>query len=162
LGAKVIGTVGSPQKAELASAHGCDHPILYKQEDFAAKVKEITHGQGVDVVYDSIGHSTFMKSLTCLKPMGMMVSFGQSSGPIEPFDLSALAAGGSLFLTRPSLMNYTARREDLVKHANDLFQVVGQGAVKIEIHQRYALKDAAKAHRELENRQTTGSSILIP
>jgi NADPH2:quinone reductase len=162
LGANVIGTVGSPQKAELASTHGCHHPILYKQEDFADKVKEITNGQGVDVVYDSIGQSTFMKSLTCLRAMGMMVSFGQSSGPIEPLDLGALAAGGSLFLTRPSLMHYTAKREDLLEHAKDLFKVVRQGAVKVEVNQRYSLKDAAQAHQDLENRKTTGASILIP
>jgi NADPH2:quinone reductase len=162
LGAQVIGTVGSPQKAEVASAHGCHYPILYKEEDFAAKVKDITQGQGVDVVYDSIGQPTFMKSLTCLRPLGTMVSFGQSAGAVEPFDVGALAAGGSLFLTRPSLMNYTAKRKDLLQHAGDLFNVVAQGAVKVEVNQRYALKDAAKAHQDLEGRKTTGSSILIP
>jgi len=123
LGATVIGTVGSAKKAELARAHGCDSPILYKEEDFPPRVKELTQGRGVDVVYDSVGQSTFMKSLDCLRPMGMMVSFGQASGPVPPFDLGLLAAKGSLFLTRPSLMTYTARREDLLAHAQDLFEV---------------------------------------
>jgi NADPH2:quinone reductase len=162
LGAMVIGTVGSPEKAELAATNGCDHPILYKEEDFASKVKEITNGKGVDVVYDSVGQSTFMKSLDCLRPMGMMVSFGQSSGPVAPFDLSVLGAKGSLFLTRPSLMTYTAKRGDLLTHAQDLFEVVEKGAVKIEIRQTYPLADVAQAHRDLEGRNTTGSTLLIP
>lgn len=162
LGATVIGTVGSAEKAESAQKHGCDHPIQYKDEDFDSKVKEITQGKGVDVVYDSVGQSTFMKSLDCLRPMGMMVSFGQSSGPIAPFDLSILAAKGSLFLTRPSLMTYTAKREDLLAHAEDLFQVVEKGAVKIEIRQTYPLAEVAQAHRDLEDRKTSGSTILIP
>lgn len=162
LGATVIGTMGSSEKAELARSFGCDESILYDKEDFVSRVKEITRGQGVDVVYDSVGQSTFMKSLDCLKPMGMMVSFGQASGPIPSFDLGILAAKGSLFLTRPSLINYTAKREDLLAHAQDLFDVVEKGAVKIEVNQRYPLAEAANAHRDLENRKTTGSTILIP
>jgi NADPH2:quinone reductase len=160
LGATVIGTVGSPEKAELAKAHGCQHPILYSQEDFAARVKAITDGHGVDVVYDSVGQATFMKSLDCLRPMGMLVSFGQSSGPMPPFDLALLAQKGSLFLTRPSLMTYTARREDLLAHARDLFEVVQSGAVKVEVRRTYPLAEAARAHRDLEGRKTTGSSVF--
>jgi NADPH2:quinone reductase len=162
LGATVIGTVGSPEKAQLAQAHGCDSPVLYKEEDFPSRVKELTQGRGVDVVYDSVGQSTFMKSLDCLRPMGMMVSFGQASGPVPPFDLGLLAAKGSLFLTRPSLMTYTARREDLLAHARDLFEVVEKGAVRIEIRQSYPLSEAARAQRDLEARKTSGSTILIP
>jgi NADPH2:quinone reductase len=162
LGATVIGTVGSAEKAELARVHGCHHPILYREEDFAVKVKEITDGKGVDVVYDSVGQSTFMKSLDCLRPMGMMVSFGQSSGAVPPLDLGVLAAKGSLFLTRPSLMTYTAARADLLEHARDLFEVVEKGSVKIEIRQTYPLAEAARAHQDLEARKTTGSTILIP
>jgi NADPH2:quinone reductase len=162
LGATVIGTVGSQEKAELARTNGCDHPILYKEEDFVARVREITQGKGVDVVYESIGQLTFMQSLDCLRPLGMMVSFGQASGPIPPLDISVLAAKGSLFLTRPSLMAYTAQREDLLAHARDLFEVVEKGVVKIEIHQTYPLAEAAQAHRDLEGRKTTGSSLLIP
>jgi len=162
LGATVIGTVGSPAKAELARAHGCDHPILYNDEDFTARTKEITGGNGVDVVYDSVGQATFMQSLDCLRPMGMIVSFGQSSGSVPPLDLGELAARGSLFLTRPSLMAYTAAREDLLNHAGDLFEVVQSGAVKIEVNQTYPLAEAARAHRDLEARKTTGSTILIP
>ena len=162
LGATVIGTVGSPAKAELARAHGCDHPILYNDEDFTARTKEITGGNGVDVVYDSVGQATFMQSLDCLRPMGMMVSFGQASGSVPPLDLGELAARGSLFLTRPSLMAYTAAREDLLNHAGDLFEVVQSGAVIIEVNQTYPLAEAARAHRDLEARKTTGSTILIP
>ena len=162
LGATVIGTAGSPEKAELARAHGCDHPILYSDEDFAAKTREITGGKGVDVVYDSVGQVTFMKSLDCLRPFGMMVSFGQASGSVPPLDLGILAAKGSLFLTRPTLMTYTAKREDLLDHARDLFEVVMSGAVKIEIKQSYPLAEAARAHGDLEARKTTGSTILIP
>jgi NADPH2:quinone reductase len=160
LGATVIGTVGSPEKAELAKSHGCQHPILYNQEDFAAQVRKLTDGKGVDVVYDSVGQNTFMKSLDCLRPMGMMVSFGQSSGPIPPFDLSVLAQKGSLFLTRPSLMNYTAKREDLLTHAQDLFETVQKGAVKIDVRRTYPLSEASRAHRDLESRKTTGSSVF--
>jgi NADPH2:quinone reductase len=162
LGASVIGTVGSPEKAELARSHGCDSLILYKEENFPPRVKELTQGRGVDVVYDSVGQSTFIKSLDCLRPMGMMVSFGQASGPVPPFDLGLLAAKGSLFLTRPSLMTYTARREDLLAHAQDLFEVVEKRAVRIEIQQSYPLREAAQAHRDLEARKTSGSTILIP
>ncbi len=162
LGATVIGTAGSPEKAELARANGCDHPILYSDEDFAAKTRQITDGKGVDVVYDSVGQATFMKSLDCLRPMGMLVSFGQASGSVPPVDLSVLAAKGSLFLTRPSLMTYTAEREDLLVHAQDLFKVVLSGAVKIEVKQTYPLAETARAHRDLEARKTTGSTILIP
>lgn len=162
LGATIIGTVGSKEKAVLAEENGCTHTILYREEDFDSRVREITGGQGVDVVYDSIGRSTFMKSLDCLRPMGVMVTFGQSSGPLDPIDIGLLAQKGSLFLTRPSLMHYTAKREDLLAHANDLFEVVASGAVKIKIMQEYSLRDAAKAHRDLEERKTQGSSILVP
>jgi NADPH:quinone reductase len=162
LGATVIGTVGSREKADLALGHGCHHPILYREEDLVSRVKDITQGRGVDVVYDSVGQSTFAKSLDCLRPMGMMVSFGQSSGPVPPLDLGILAAKGSLFLTRPSLMTYTAKREDLLAHARDLFEVVEKGFVKIEIPQTYPLAEAARAHRDLEARKTTGSTILLP
>jgi NADPH2:quinone reductase len=162
LGATVIGTVGSKEKAQLAKAHGCDHLVLYREEDFPARVKEITGGEGVDVVYDSVGQATFMKSLDCLRPMGMMVSFGQSSGVVPPFDLSILSAKGSLFLTRPTLMTYTEKRKDLLAHARDLFKVVTSGAVKIDIHQTYPLPDVARAHRDAEARKTMGSTILIP
>jgi len=162
LGAEVIGTVGSAEKAEMAKKNGCHHPILYTAVDFAQQVKAITDGQGVDVVYDSVGRATFMQSLDCLRPMGTMVSFGQSSGAMSTLDIGVLAAKGSLFLTRPSLMTYTARREDLLTHARDLFDVVEKGAVTISIGQTFALEDASRAHRELEARQTTGSTILIP
>jgi NADPH2:quinone reductase len=162
LGATVIGTVGSPEKAEIARSNGCDHPILYNEEDFAAKAKDISGGNGVDVVYDSVGQATFMKSLDCLRPMGMMVSYGQASGSVPAFDPSILAAKGSLFLTRPSLMAYTAKREDLLDHARDLFEIVESGTVKIEIKQTYPLSEATQAHRDLEARKTTGSTILIP
>jgi NADPH2:quinone reductase len=162
LGATVIGTVGSEEKAELARSHRCHHTILYKQEDFAERTREITGGRGVDVVYDSVGQATFMKSLDCLRPMGMMVSFGQSSGLVPPFDTGLLGAKGSLFLTRPSLMTYTAERDALLEHAQDLFEVVESGAVKIEIQQTYPLSEASRAHQDLEARKTSGSSILLP
>ena len=162
LGATVIGTVGSEQKAKIAKANGCDHPILYNTEDFSARTREITDGAGVDVVYDSVGQATFTQSLDSLRPMGMMVSFGQSSGPVPPVDLGMLAARGSLFVTRPSLMAYTANRQDLVDHAEDLFEVVQNGAVRIEVNQTYPLAEAARAHQDLEARKTTGSTILIP
>jgi NADPH2:quinone reductase len=162
LGATVIGTVGSGEKAELARQHGCDHPIEYRREDLVARVREITDDRGVDVVYDSVGRSTFDKSLDCLRPMGMMVSFGQSSGPVPPLDLAVLAARGSLFITRPSLMTYTAERKDLLAHARDLFKVIEKGAVRVEIRQTYPLSEAARAHEDLENRRTRGTSILIP
>ncbi|BBO83454.1 quinone oxidoreductase [Desulfosarcina ovata subsp. sediminis] len=162
LGAEVIGTVGSVEKAELAKQNGCQHPILYAETDFVAAVKEITDGQGVDVVYDGVGQATFMQSLDCLRPMGIMVSFGQSSGAVAPLDVGLLSAKGSLFLTRPSLMAYTAKRDDLLAHARDLFDVVTAGAVKIAIGQTYPLEAAAQAHQDLESRKTTGSTVLIP
>ena len=162
LGATVIGTVGSQEKLDLARSNGCAHPILYREDDFGERVKEITGGKGVDVVYDSVGPATFAKSLDCLRPMGMMVSFGQSSGPLPPLDLGVLAVKGSLFLTKPTLMTYTAKREDLLAHARDLFEMVEKGAVRIRIGQTYALEDAASAHQDLEARKTTGSTVLIP
>jgi len=162
LGATVIGTVGSSDKAELARAHGCHHPILYREEDFVARTREITGGEGVAVVYDSVGRDTFLKSLDCLRPMGMLVLFGQASGPVGPFDPALLAAKGSLFLTRPSLMVYTARREDLLASASELFAVVESGAVKIEVNQTYPLREVARAHQDLEARKTTGSTVLLP
>ena len=160
LGATVIGTVGSDEKAELAAAHGCDHPIVYTRENLVERVKSITDGEGVPVVYDSVGKDTFMQSLDCLRPLGTMVIFGQSSGPVPPLEVGLLAAKGSLFLTRPTLMTYTAKREDLVASADELFHVVETGAVKLEINQRFPLREAAAAHRALEARQTTGSTIL--
>lgn len=162
LGATVIGTVGTPAKAELAMQNGCKEVIFYRKQDVPDEVRKITNGRMVDAVYDSVGQDTFLASLDCLRPMGTMVSFGQSSGPVAPFDLSVLAAKGSLFLTRPSLMHYTARREDLEVHAADLFAVVETGAVKIAVSQEYPLREAARAHRDLEQRKTSGSSVLIP
>jgi len=162
LGATVIGTVGSEEKAAYASERGCDHPVLYQKEDFVEKVMALTSGKGVDVVYDSVGQATFERSLRCLRPLGTMVSFGQSSGPVAPLDLAKLAVHGSLFLTRPTLMTYTARREDLLAHAEDLFDVVIKGAVRVEINQEFALKDAVRAHQVLESRGTMGSSLLLP
>jgi NADPH2:quinone reductase len=160
LGVKVIGTAGSDEKAALAKAHGCEHTIVYSRENFVERVKEITGGQGVPVVYDSVGKLTFMGSLDCLQPLGMMVTFGNASGPADPVPTGLLAQKGSLFLTRPTLNTYIAKRADLVASANDLFDVVKSGKVKIEIAQRYALKDAAQAHRDLEARKTTGSTIF--
>jgi len=162
LGATVIGTVGNDEKAELAKAHGCDHPIVYTRENFTERVKEITDGKGVPVVYDSIGKDTFEGSLDCLQPLGTMVSYGNATGPVDAFNLGLLAQKGSLFVTRPTLMTYTAEREDLVASANDLFEVVNSGNVKIEINQRYDLKNADQAHRDLEGRKTTGSTVLMP
>jgi NADPH2:quinone reductase len=162
LGATVIGTVGSDAKARLATAHGCDHVILYRQEDFPKRVREVTHGAGVNVVYDGVGKDTFMGSLDCLAPLGMMVSFGNASGPVPPLDLLLLSQKGSLFVTRPTLATYTAKRADLVAAAADLFDVVTRGAVKIEVNQTFALRQAADAHRALEARATTGSTVLLP
>jgi len=162
VGVTMIGTVGSDEKGELAKANGCTHVINYNKENFVARVKEITGGKGVPVVYDSIGNDTFAGSLDCLAPLGMMVSFGAASGPVPPFGLNELASRGSLFITRPSLFNYTAKREDLDAMAADLFGMVESGRVRIPINQRYALKDVAQAHRDLEARKTTGSTILIP
>jgi NADPH2:quinone reductase len=162
LGATVIGTVGSAEKAELARANGCDHPILYREEDFVARVREITRGAGVPVVYDSVGRDTFLRSLDCLAPLGTMVSFGQSSGAIDPLDIGILATKGSLFLTRPTLLTYIARRDDLLSSAAELFDAVLSGAVRVEVRQTYPLADAARAHRDLEARRTTGSTLLLP
>ena len=162
LGATVIGTVGTPEKAELARAHGCDHPILYDREDFVARVREITGGRGVPVVYDSVGRATFEQSLDCLAAQGLMVSFGQSSGSVPPLNLGLLAQKGSLFVTRPTLATHIARREDLLSSARDLFDVIRSGRVKVEVGQTYPLQEAARAHQELEARKTTGSSLLIP
>ena len=162
LGATVIGTVGSDVKAALAKAHGCDFPVIYTRENFVERVKEITSGRGVPVVYDSIGRDTFIGSLDCLRPLGMMVTFGNTSGPVPPVDTLELAKRGSLFLTRPSLFSYAAQRADLVQMATELFDVVTAGKVKIEVNQTYALKDAAQAHRDLEARKTTGSTVLLP
>ena len=160
LGATVIGTVGSEEKAALAKKHGCDYPILYRNEDFVARVGEITGGKKLPVVYDSVGKDTFFKSLDCLAPLGLMALFGQSSGAVPPVDLGILAGKGSLFVTRPTLGNYTATREDLLTAANDLFSVVKSGAVKILVNQTYALRDAAQAHRDLEARKTTGQTVF--
>jgi NADPH2:quinone reductase len=162
LGATVIGTVGSAAKAELAAAAGCHHPINYAEEDFSRRVKEITEGRGVDVVYDSVGQATFDGSLACLRPLGTLVSFGQSSGSVPPVDLGRLAAQGSVFLTRPSLLTYTAERADLLTHARDLIDVVTQGVVKVEVDRTYPLAEAAQAHKDLESRKTTGASVLLP
>lgn len=162
LGAEVIGTVGSAQKAELAKESGCHHTILYNETDFAEQVRTITAGKGVDVVYDGVGQATFMKSLDCLRPLGTMVSFGQSSGSVPPLDIGILSAKGSLFLTRPSLMAYTAQRQDLLDHARDLFDVVANGAVSITIGQTYPLAEAVRAHQDLASRKTTGSTVLLP
>ncbi|HJV79512.1 quinone oxidoreductase [Noviherbaspirillum sp.] len=162
LGVTMIGTVGSDEKAALAKAHGCAHTINYNKENFVERVKEITGGKGVPVVYDSIGKDTFTGSLDCLSPLGMMVSFGSASGPVPPFSLNELASRGSLFITRPSLFAYAAKREDLDKMAADLFNMVLSKKVRIEVNQRYALKDVAQAHRDLEARKTTGSTILLP
>ena len=162
LGATVIGTVGSAEKAELAKAHGYHHVINYNTEDFVERVKEITDGQGVEVVYDSVGKDTFPGSLDCLKPLGMWVPFGQSSGGTPPLELGMLAQKGSLFVTRPTLFTYAAKREDLVRMAGELFKVVADGTVKIEVNQTYPLKDAVQAHRDLEGRKTTGATVMLP
>ena len=162
LGATVIGTVGSDEKAELARAHGCDHPIVYTRENFTDRVREITDGAGVPVVYDSIGKDTFEGSLDCLRPLGMMVSFGNASGPVPAFEPAILSAKGSLFLTRPVLMHYTAARADLLATAQELFDVVRGGVVKITVNQTYPLSETAQAHRDLEARRTTGSTVLLP
>jgi NADPH2:quinone reductase len=162
LGATVIGTVGSDEKAALAKANGCDHPIVYTRENFVDRVLEITEGQKVPVVYDSIGKDTWPQSLDCLAPTGLMVSFGQASGSIPPVDLGIFAQKGSLKFTRPTLMTYTATKALLDIAAGDLFDVVGKGAVSVSINQEYALADAVQAHIDLEGRKTTGSTILLP
>jgi len=160
LGARVIGTVGTEKKAELAREHGCEHPIVYSKQDFVAEVQRLTDGEKLPVVYDSVGRDTFMRSLDCLKPRGLMVSFGQSSGAVEPFSVNTLAQKGSLYLTRPTMYHYVATRQQLEQSARELFAVVTSGKVKIEVQQRFALKDAAEAHRALQARKTTGSTIL--
>jgi NADPH2:quinone reductase len=162
LGATIIGTVSTPEKAALAKEYGCTHVINYKTEDFVKRTKELTNGQGVDVVYDSIGKDTYPGSLDCLKPLGLWVTFGNASGAITNFDLLLLSAKGSLYATRPTLGTYIAKREDLLANANDLFDVVTKGIVKISVNHTYALKDAAQAHRDLEGRKTTGSIVLLP
>lgn len=160
LGATVIGTVGTDEKAELAREHGCHHPIIYSKQDFVAEVQRITGGEKLPVVYDSVGRDTFMRSMDCLKPRGLMVTFGQSSGAVEPFSPNVLAQKGSLYLTRPTMFTYTATREQLEQSAAELFSIVESGKVKIEVQQRFPLKDAAEAHRELQARRTMGSTIL--
>ena len=161
LGVRVIGTVGTAEKAELAKSHGCDHPIVYTEDNFVDRGKELTDGRGVPVVYDSVGKDTFNDSLECLQPRGLMVSFGNASGAVEPFAPALLAAKGSLFLTRPTLATYTATRADLEKTTADLFGVLSSGAVTVEVNQTYPLENAAQAHRDLEARKTTGSTILL-
>lgn len=160
LGATVIGTVSTEEKAELARAHGCHHPILYTRQDFVAEVDKLTAGQKLPVVYDSVGKDTFMQSLDCLRPRGLMVSFGNASGPVDPISPLILSQKGSLFLTRPTLFHYIATRPELERSATELFDIVRSGKVKIEIRQRFPLKEAAEAHRALEARKTSGSTIL--
>ena len=162
LGATVIGTVGSEEKAALAQAHGCDHPIIYTREDFVARVNDITRREGVPVVYDSVGKDTFERSLDCIRPLGLMALFGQSSGKVPPFDLTILAGKGSLFVTRPTLATYVAKRADLLANAKELFEVVQSGAVKIEVRQTYKLSQLPQAHRDLEARKTVGSTVILP
>jgi len=160
IGATVIGTVGSDEKAELARAHGCDYPIVYTRQDFVAEVQRITDGRKLPVVYDGVGRDTFMKSLDCLHRRGMMVSYGNASGPVDPFPATLLAQKGSLFLTRPTLFDYVVTRDELEQASAELFAVIESGKVKIEVKQRFPLKDAAKAHRALESRRTSGSTVL--
>jgi NADPH2:quinone reductase len=162
LGATIIGTVSTDDKAKLAKEAGCTHVINYKTEDFVKRTKELTGGQGVDVVYDAVGKDTYPGSLDCLKPLGLWVSFGNASGAITNFDILALSAKGSLYATRPTLGTYVAKRADLLANANELFDVVSKGIVKINVNHTYPLKDAAQAHRDLEGRKTTGSIVLLP
>ena len=162
LGANVIGTVGSPDKAKLAKENGANHTILYRDEDFVARVNDITGGKKCDVVYDGVGKATFPASLDCIRPMGMFASFGNASGAIDAFNILLLQQKGSLFATRPTLVHYGAKREDLAAMAKDLMDVVSKGAVKIPVNQTYALKDVQQAHRDLESRKTTGSTVLLP
>ena len=162
LGVTVIGTAGSDEKTALARAHGAQHVVNYSRENFVERVKDITGSAKVPVVFDSVGKSTWEGSLDCLRPRGLMVSFGNASGPVPPQNLAILASKGSLYVTRPTLATYIAARADLVKRSNDLFNVVKSGKVKIETTKRYKLADAAQAHRDLEGRQTTGSVVLIP
>jgi len=160
IGATVIGTVGSDEKAELARAHGCEYPIVYTRQDFVSEVQRITDGRKLPVVYDGVGRDTFMKSLDCLHRRGMMVSYGNASGPVDPFPATLLAQKGSLFLTRPTLFDYVVTRDELEQASAELFAVIESGKVKIEVKQRFALKDAAEAHRALESRRTSGSTVL--
>ncbi|MGZ5080703.1 MAG: quinone oxidoreductase family protein [Usitatibacter sp.] len=162
LGVNIIGTVSSEDKAKLAREHGCAHTVIYTKEDFVAKVNEITGGKKVPIVYDSVGKDTFMKSLDCLQVRGLMASFGNSSGPVGPTDLGILAAKGSLYVTRPTLMSYVGKHEELVAASKELFDMVLKGKIKVGPRQTYALKDAAQAHRDLEGRKTTDSTILVP
>lgn len=162
LGATVIGTVGSDEKIALAKKAGCKHVVVMSREKLSVRVKEITKGKGVPVVYDGVGKDTFMESLDCLAPLGLMASFGNASGAVAPVNIGILAQKGSLYLTRPTLVNYTSAREDLLTAARELFAVVKKGAVKITINQRYPLREAAQAHRDLEARKTTGSTVLLP
>lgn len=162
LGATVIGTVGSDEKVAIARAHGCDHVINYSAENTVARVREITGGKGVPVVYDGVGQATVMTSLDCLRPRGLLVSFGNASGPVKNFDLGLLSAKGSLYVTRPTLNTYTASDEELKETADDLVAMVASGKVKIPVNQRYALADVVQAHRDLESRKTTGSTVIIP
>jgi NADPH2:quinone reductase len=162
LGVNLIGTVSSEEKAKLARDHGAAHTILYTKEDFVARVNEITGGKKVAIVYDSVGKDTFLKSLDCLQVRGLMVSFGNSSGAVGPTDLGILAQKGSLYVTRPTLVSYTAKRDELVAAANELFDLVLKGRIKVGPRQTYALKDAAQSHRDLEARKTTGSTVLVP
>ncbi|HWK38163.1 MAG TPA: quinone oxidoreductase [Hyphomicrobium sp.] len=160
LGATMIGTVGSPEKAQLAREAGCTHVIDYRREDYVARVREITGGAGCDVVYDGVGKDTFPSSLDCLKPKGLWVSFGNASGPVPPFDMQILSAKGSLFATRPTMMTYVAHRDDLIANAAELFDMIGKGAIKVGASRTYPLREAAQAHRDLEGRRTTGSIVL--
>ena len=162
LGATIIGTVGSEEKAALAKAHGADHIIFYDREDFSARVKEITGGRLCDVVYDGVGKATFPKSLDCIRPLGTFVSFGSASGPVEAFNIGLLAQKGSLFATRPTLATFTAKRDDMLAMARDLMEAIASGAVKPEVRNRFPLGEAAEAHRALEARETSGSAILVP
>jgi NADPH2:quinone reductase len=162
LGATVIGTVGSEEKAALARAHGCEHVIVSTREDVAGRVREITGGAGVPAVYDSVGRDTFLNSLDCLRPRGLMVSFGNASGKVAPFDIGILSQKGSLYLTRPTLATYTATRADLEATAREVFEVIREGKVKVEVRHTYPLADAAQVHRDLEGRRTVGSIVMIP
>jgi NADPH2:quinone reductase len=162
LGATVIGVVSNADKAALARSHGCDHAIVTTRADFSAQVREITGGGGVRVVYDSVGKDTWNASLDCLQPRGLMISYGNASGPVPPITLATLAAKGSLFVTRPTLMGYTATRAELLATAHELFEIVRSGVVKIEIHQSYPLAEAVRVHRDLEGRRTVGSTVLLP
>lgn len=162
LGATVIGTVGSDEKVALAKKVGCKHVVVMSREKLSERVKAITKGKGVPVVYDGVGKDTFMESLDCLQPLGLMASFGNASGAVAPVNIGILAQKGSLYLTRPTLVNYTATREDLLTATRELFAVVKKGAVKITVNQRYPLREAAQAHRDLESRKTTGSTVLLP